>query len=315
MKTHLSFYMRKSSYYFSALVLLLVSVFVLIHNSAMSQDKQESASKKTVSMSISCKISDGIKHVKVQVTRKENKKRIPVDDAKSPVALYLNDIKSTNPSDGTGLISKLYLNDDGEGVFDLTGNFNSLTSGLHKFKFIARMESDPLYEDAQEEITISDAKISLEYSGKDSIKTATATLTEWKDSAYVPVSGVDMKLSIKRAFSLFLFGEGALTTDKDGKVSANLPLDIPGEADGKITIVASVVDHESYGTVESTTKVDWSVMPKKSEAMGRTLWSSGRNAPISLVVISCSIIAVIWGTLIYLVFQLFKIKKIGKQQA
>ncbi|MBI4947352.1 MAG: hypothetical protein HY840_13250 [Bacteroidetes bacterium] len=315
MKNNLSFQKQIASRFYSALILLLISVFFLTGNKARSQDKETNASKMSASMSVSCKTSDGVKHVKVTVTRKENKKRIPVDNLKSPIALYLNEVKSKDPSNGTGLITNLFLNDEGEVVFDLPADFNSITSGMHECKFIARMESDPLYEDAEEEITIADAKISIEYSGKDSIKTAAATLTEWKDSAYVPAAGVEMKLSIKRAFSLFPFGEEGLTTDEDGKVSGDLPLDLPGEAGGKITIVASVVDNETYGSVESTKQVDWSVLPKVNEEMGRTLWSSGRNAPIPLVVASCLIIAVILGTLIYLVFQLFKIKKIGKEHA
>src|ERR1035437_2871192 len=202
MKNHLSSQKQISSRFYSTLVFLLLSVFVLIGNRVMCQDKQEKGSKKSVSMSISSKISDGAKHVKVQVTRRENRKTISVDDARSPVSLYLNEVKATDPSNGTGLISKLYLNEEGEVVFDLPANSNSLTSGLHHYKFIARMESDPLYEDVESEVSISDAKISIEYSGKDSIKTATATLTEWKDSAkaYLPVSGVELKLSIKRAF-------------------------------------------------------------------------------------------------------------------
>lgn len=315
MKNHLSSQRRILSHIYSVAILLLINVFVLVGNTAMCQDKDENATKKSISMSLSCKTSDGVKHVKVLVTRRENKKSIPVDNAKSPVALYLDKVKDSDPSNGTGLISKLFLNDEGEVIFDLPANFNSLTSGLHQFKFIARLESDPLYENAEEEISISDAKININYSGNDSIKTATATLTAWKDSAYVPVSGVEMKLSIKRAFSLFSFGDEGLTTDKNGNVSADLPLDIPGEPGGKITIVASVIDNDNYGSVESTKNVAWSVLPKTNEELGRTLWSRGNNAPISLVIISCSIIALIWGILIYLVFQLFKIKKIGKQQA
>ena len=315
MKNKISSQRRMLSHIYSFVVLLFINGFVLVGNKAMCQGKQEGAEKKSISISLSCKTSDGLKHVKVKATRRENKKSIPVDNAKSPIALYLDKVGDKDPSNGTGLIGKLYLNDDGEVNFDLPDNFNSQTSGLHQFKFIVKLESDPLYEDAQEEISISDAKINIDYFGKDSIKTATATLTEWKDTAYVPVSGVEMKLSIKRAFSLFSFGGEGLTTDKSGNVSADLPLDIPGEPGGKITIVASVIDNDTYGSLESTKKVEWSVLPKTNEEIGRTLWSRGNNAPISLVIISCSIIAVIWGILIYLVFQLFKIKKISKQQA
>ena len=297
------------------LVFISASMFLLFGKNAMCQNNEEVLSKKPVFMNISYKISDGIKHVKVQVTKKENKKIISVHGAKSPVVLYLNDVKVSDPANGTGLIGKLFLNYDGEVVFDFSEKFNTLTSKLHKYKFIARMESDPFYEDAQQEITISEAMISIEYFGKDSIKTATATLIQWKDSEYIPVVGIEMKLFIKRSFSLFPFGESGLTTNKEGKVSGDLPLDIPGEAGGKITIVASIIDNEDYGTIESTKKVDWNIFPKKNEEIGRTLWASGKNAPIPLVLASCSIIILIWGIIIYIISRLFYIKKIGKEQA
>ncbi len=315
MKNHLSYQRRKVSHFYPALIVLLISVFVLMVNKAMCQDKQENTSKIPVTMHVSYKVINGVKQVKVRVTRKENGKRVPVDDATSPVSLYLNEAKAYNPSNGTGLIGKLSPDMDGEGIFEFPANFNSLTSGLHDYTFIAKMESDPLYEDAEEDITVSDAKISLEYSGKDSDKTATATLTEWKDTGYVPVPDVEMQLSIKRAFSLFPFSKDGATTDKNGQISADLPLDIPGNADGTITIVGSVTDNDSYGTVESTKKVAWGVLPKIDGKTGRTLWSNERNAPLFLVIISSSIIIVIWGTLIYLVTRLIKIRKIGKLQA
>ncbi len=317
MKNHLSFRNKTGSCFNSKLILLLISVLVLIENNALCQDKPENGEKKSISISVSSKISDGIKFLKVAVTRKENRKSISVDDAKSPVALYLNQVKATNTSTGTGLIGKLNLDDNGEALFELPESFNTLTSRLHQFRFIARMEGDSLYEDAEGEVSISDAKISVEYSGKDSIKSATATLTAWNDSSktYLPVAGAELRLFIKRTFSLFPFGEEGLTTDKNGQVSGDLPLDLPGEVGGSIIIVGSVIEHENYGTIESAQSVEWAVLPRNNEAMGRTLWSTGHNAPLPLVIISFSIIAGIWGTLIYLVFQLFKIRKIGKQEA
>ncbi|MCX6311203.1 MAG: hypothetical protein NT084_06140 [Bacteroidetes bacterium] len=313
MKNYLTFQMRISSLFYSALSLLFIGVFVLMSNNVMAQDKKDTT-KMSISMNVSYKISDGIKHVKVQATRKENKKNVSVDNATSPVSLYLNEVKATDPSTGDGLISKLFLNEEGEVTFDLPANFNSLTSGLHEYTFIARMEADPIYQEAEEQITIADAKITVEYSGKDSIKTATATLMEWKDSAYVPVRDAELKLFIKRTFSLYPIGEEGITSDSLGQITSELPLDIPGEADGTIIIVGSVIDHETYGTVETTNKVKWAVLPKVNADMGRTLWSTGKNAPVPLIIASCTIIAIIWGTIIYLILQLFKIRKIGKQK-
>ena len=271
------------------------------------------AGKLYLTMNVSYKVSDGIKSVKVQVTRKENKKIISVDNITSPVNLYLNEVKDHNPADGTGFISKLYLDNEGEGVFEITDNINKLFSGMHEYTFIAKIDADPFYEDAEEEITIADARITLSYSGEDSIKTAFAVLSEWKDSAYVPVPEAELKFSIKRVFSLFPIGEEGAATDENGKISADLPLDIPGNFDGKITIVARIDEHESFGTVEVTKEVPWPVIPELIPKEVRTLWATAANAPLPLVFASVSIIFVIWGTIFYLVYLLYRIRKISKE--
>lgn len=299
-------------------VSLLASALILNANAAFSQEKKESASagqagKLSPRMTVSCKVSDGIKTVKVQVNRKENKKTISVTNLTSPVKLYLNKVKDFNSADGTGLISKVSLNNEGEAIFTLTADFNKLTSALHEFTFIAKIDSDPLYEDAQGEVTVSEAKIIISYSGKDSIKTASAVLSAWKDSAYVPVPNAEMKLYIKRVFSLFPIGEEGASTDKDGAISADLPLDIPGTVNGTIIIAAKIADNESYGTVEATKEVPWAVLPKVMPERGRTLWSDAQNAPLILVFSSVTIIVVIWGTIFYLVSLLIKIRKISKE--
>jgi hypothetical protein len=299
---------------FSALKMFLLIVFAVLGSTAIGQNNREAGVKITPLMSMSYKSSDGMKHVKIAVTRKVNKKRVAVNDAWATVDLYVNAIKASDPSDGTGLIGKLHLNYDGEVVFDFPKDFNSKISGFHTWTFIAEMDSDKIYSGAQETLTVSDAKINIDYSVHDTVKTATATLYIWKDSNYVALPGTEMKLFVKRSFSLLPVEGAGVSTDKNGTISGDLPLDIPGEAGGKLTIVANITDNENYGTVEVSRKVDWSILPHKNEAMGRTLWASGKNAPIPLVVASCSIIVLIWGIIIYLVSRLFYIKKIGKIQ-
>ena len=300
--------MRKTSIFIS----LFASALILNGKEAFSQGETKSGDKLSVSMTLSCRVSDGVKKVKVQLTRKENKKPVPVGDLTSLIRLYFNEVKDFNPADGTGLISKLDLSAEGEGFFELPTDFNKQISNLHKYTFIAKMDGDPRYKDAESEITFADAKISIEYSGKDSIKTATATLTAWKDSGYVPVAGAELKFGIKRTFSLFPFGESGAVTDKNGSVSADLPSDIPGNHGGTITIVARIDDNDTYGNVEATKDVPWAVLPRENEIRGRTLWSEGDNAPLLLVISSLTIITVIWGTIFYLITLLIKIKKIGK---
>jgi hypothetical protein len=298
---------------------VVTGAILLFNNAAMAQEAKDSVSlpagqagKLSFTMNLSSLVSNGARTVKVQVSRKENKKTILVNDVRSPFHLYLNDVKAYDPSDGTGLIGKLNLNYEGEGIFVFPSDFNKLTAGLHQYTFIVKMNSDPKYDDAEERITIADAKIRIEYSGEDSVKSATAILTAWKDSAFIPVPEKELKLCIKRTFNFLLFGEAGVLTDSTGQVSGYLPLDLPGNTDGTITIFGRLEDDETYGTVEGGKSVPWAVLPKKNPVRGRTLWSSGDNAPLVLVISSVTIIAIIWGTIFYLIYLLFKIKKIGR---
>ena len=112
-------------------------------------------------------------------------------------------------------------------------------------------------------------------------------------------------------FSLLLFC-GDLTTDKNGEVTAPLPNDVIGELDGKLIIVCKMDDNETYGSVQASTSIPWTILPKENEANGRNLWSKAKNAPLVLIFAALTIIGSIWGIIIYLVFQLLKIKKLGK---
>jgi len=293
-------------------ILLTVTAFIFTHIITVAQETKDSSSKLSFTMNLGSILSNGNRSVKVLVSRKENKKTIMVDDLKSLINLYLGEVKEYDPVNGTGWMSKLYLTEEGEGIFQFPAWFNNLTGKLHEFTFIAKMTGDPRYEDAEEQITVHDAKISLAYSGEDSVKTLAASLSGWKDSAYIPLPNAELKLTIKRSFNFLLFGELGTATNEQGEISGELPLDVPGNANGTLTIGARLEDDETYGTVEVTTNVPWAVLPKLNPVRGRTLWSPGDNAPLVLVISSVAIIVVIWGTILYLVYLLFKIKRLSK---
>jgi hypothetical protein len=308
-------------YHRTIFIPFVIAVLLLIHNHVFAQEAKDSttlsdsqAGKPSFTMNLNSLASNGVRTVKVQLSRKEKKKTIVVNDVKSPFNLYLNEVKAYDASDGTGLIGKLNINYEGEGVFVLPVEFYKVSASLHQYTFIVKMESDPKYEDKEETIIVADAKISMVFAGEDSVKGATATLTAWKDSAgaYIPVSEKELKLCIKRTFNFLIFGEAGTLTDETGQVSGDLPMDLPGNRDSTLTLFGLLEDDETYGTVEGGITVPWAVLPKKNAVRGRTLWSSGDNAPLILVISSLLIITIIWGTIFYLVRLLFRIKKLGK---
>jgi hypothetical protein len=104
--------------------------------------------------------------------------------------------------------------------------------------------------------------------------------------------------------------ENGITTDENGVASVEFPMDLPGDSAGNLTVIARIEDHEVYGTVESKVNVKWGIPPSGGHDhwANRSLSASRDKAPTYLIVASNLIIAIIWGTLIYIIFQVFRIR-------
>jgi hypothetical protein len=285
---------------------LLAVVLVMFSGSgAAAQDSV--AEKISPSLKLSYKIIDGKKSVKVEVTKKEGKKYIPIE--KIIVNLYNGEVKKYDPVTAGGWVGNFVTDEDGICNFVLSEKFNKLTQGVHSFTFIASIGSYPEYEDTQEQIVMNDVSIRLS-SKRDSLTTVTAQLNTLGDSIEKPLPETEMKLFVKRTFGMLPFGEENLTTDENGEVSGVIPADLPGNPDKSITVVARYEDQENEGVIETTQNMPWNLLPRQNELSVRTLWSSGVNAPLPLVMVTVSLIILIWGTILYLVTFLFKIKKL-----
>ena len=104
------------------------------------------------------------------------------------------------------------------------------------------------------------------------------------------------------------------TSDSMGVSSTEFKIDsIPGDQKGIITLVAEVDDNDTYGNLVTEKAVDWGnvIAPQKDFFAQRTLWAIRSEAPIWLLFAVWSIVIGIWGTMIYLVFQILKIRKLG----
>ncbi len=103
------------------------------------------------------------------------------------------------------------------------------------------------------------------------------------------------------------------TTDENGEVTADFSSVINGDTAGYLTIVAKVEGHETYGNLEFHRKVKWGTpLIIDPNLNARQLWSSRANAPIYLIVIVNTMLIAIWGVIMYIIFQAFKISKIGR---
>ncbi len=151
-----------------------------------------------------------------------------------------------------------------------------------------------------------EAIMKLDFSVEDSVKTVAASVM-FNDSA---AADVEVKFYVKRLFSLLPVGDA--TTDEDGLASLEFPDDIPADLNGKIMVIAKIEDDENLGNSEISEEINWGVPRKPISDLERSLAGSRENAPVYFIVIANLIIAGIWGTLIYVVLQLFKIRRISR---
>lgn len=151
-----------------------------------------------------------------------------------------------------------------------------------------------------------EAKITLSFEKGDT-NTCKALVT----SEGVPVKDVNVSLFVKRLFSLLPIGD-AVATDSTGIASFEVPKDIPGK-NGKLTIFAKIIDNENYANTQASGDVNWGtvIVVNNSNTEERSIFGGRNRAPIYFIIVSLIAIGLVWGTLVYSVLQVFKIKKLS----
>jgi hypothetical protein len=98
--------------------------------------------------------------------------------------------------------------------------------------------------------------------------------------------------------------------DENGVVRIEFPSDLPGDSAGNVVIIASVEEDDSYKGVEVSDKVRFGVPSGiDNRENKRSLAAAGANAPISLLILVNGIILVVWGMIIYIFTEIFRIRR------
>jgi hypothetical protein len=219
--------------------------------------------------------------------------------------LYLNNDSAAN------LIKAVVTNEKGEAAAVIPPSLKNQWVSSVKHSFLAIFDGDKKYESAKADLSVGRAKILIDTI---SDKKIIASVFELKDTSWVPVKAVDVIIAIKRLDAYLNVNEKAsFTTDSTGQVSADFKRDnIPGDANGNIVIVAKVDDNDQYGNLLIEKTVPWGAkFTPVNNFNKRTLFATSGKSPIWLLLIAGSIVISVWGVLILLVINFFKIKKLG----
>ena len=146
--------------------------------------------------------------------------------------------------------------------------------------------------------------IALQMGSNDSMHVITATVTNI--ATQLPVKGVELTFYVQRTFGLMKVAEG--TTDTNGVISAEFPLDIQGsDSTRKMTIIAKVEDNDVMKDTSFQVIIKSNLVFPTDNPIPRSI--AGAHAPWWLVSIFTGIVCTIGLSFVYVQYLVYRIKK------
>ena len=225
------------------------------------------------------------------------------------VSLYLDNDSAAN------LLGKVTTDENGMAKAIIPPGLKTVWDGSAIHKFIGISEATKEFEETKAEISVTKTKIVIDTVPAADSRAIKVTVSAFNGSEWVPAKDVEMKVGVNRLGGILPAGdEASYTTDSTGTVTAEYKKDsLPGDTKGNIILVAKVEENDLYGNLLVEKSVPWGVafVPEQHFFDQRTLWSTRFKTPPWLLFMAYSIVFGVWGTIIYLIMQIVKIKKIG----
>lgn len=139
---------------------------------------------------------------------------------------------------------------------------------------------------------------------------ANVSLTD-KNGNTLSNEGIDIVFYVKRIFGNLPISD-AIPTNQVGTAALNFPNDIPGDEEGMIEVIASFKDQDTYGTDMKSTVLNWGTrLHFENPVLERSLWGPNDRVPLWLLFSYLAITIGVWLTILYVIFQMTRIKKVG----
>lgn len=233
--------------------------------------------------------------------------RIAVPLPNQVCKLYMDEQSEEN------LIAKVTTDEKGKAKCFIPPSLKARWDELPMHLFIAvTMDKE---EEITTEIEITKARIQIDTLSEDGVRSISVTVMMLEDSVWVPAEEVEMKVGIRRMGGILSAGEDeTYTTDEDGMVIVELNKeDMPGDELGNIILRARVEESDLFGNLIVEKSAPWGVPTMSDDSFfeQRSLWSTRFKAPYWLLAMAYGIAFTVWGVIIYLIIQIFRIKKLG----
>lgn len=156
-------------------------------------------------------------------------------------------------------------------------------------------------------------KVQLELSFDKESKLILAKATGLIKEKEEPVKKAEMVLFVKRYFGNMQVGEIVQTND-EGIASFTFPEDLPANDSGYVELIVRLNDATQFGEVEKSALIKAGVAKNMEKLTDqRAMWNISRMAPWWLIFSYFGVVLFVWSFIIYIVFQILKIRKIGSE--
>ena len=204
-------------------------------------------------------------------------------------------------------LGKVITNMDGESRFVLKSLDAIRPDSTNSYTVVVSFKGNDLYKQASKSISFKDANIQANLVTKDSVNYMVATLQDV--GTHSPIPDQNLQIQVQRLFRPLELGDLFNKTDEDGSIQVPIEDNIPG-VDGNLTLEVVLLEHDEYGTIKAIVNAPIGV-PFKDESTfdQRTMWSPRNKTPLFLLIFPNLITLGIWGFIVYLILNLFKIAK------
>jgi hypothetical protein len=235
------------------------------------------------------------------MSARQNDKRVNIPDAELEILAQNNEGKTP--------LGNVVTNPSGKASLDIAPG-TTLPKDQDGFTFSVLFAGNAGLAKASQTIHITESSLELTLTEKDTIKTITARVYKLTEKGEkITVADVPVEFDVKRLFCLYPVGTEK--TDTTGSCSTDFPSSIPGDKNGKVTIVVRMPDNETFGTVEVSKDMNWGkplvYEAKPIRGLGDT------DAPLWMVYTLLVLLSGVWLHVVYIIALIIRINIIGKK--
>lgn len=290
----------KSQKIFHTATYISILIFCASFLSISSANAKVNAKQERVRMKLYYSKNDaGERMFSIGLTAGSGKSMHGVKNGEVQLTSLLNDstIVLANLETDTSGIVNLYL--DREYVLPM--NEDGITA------IEAVYEGNDLYRSASSDIEISDIEFDFNFEVEDSVKYLNITANRFdKEGSKIPVEELGINIGIQRLYSVLPIDE--VETDEDGIGVLEIPNDLPGDAEGLLTFVARIEDHDEFGTVVKTASHSWGTpVSYDLKPLPRQLFTD--EAPLWMITCVFIILLGAWYHFFLSISKLIKLRK------